>query len=1244
MRFIYKWSLILVIFFTTFAQAEVWVTGSYDNNVDISQELSVANATRLVVTVQGRTERYYDFVYIYDANGQLIRTFDGFINSTFTVDGSSITARLVSDYSITSTGVTVTALAETSTADTTPPVITLNGDATMTLTIGDTFTDPGATAQDNIDGTVNVITTGTVNTTTAGTYTLTYTATDASGNTATLTRTVIVNDTTDGTYGPELIYGAGNDNGVINTQSWIPFGDNSLVLTRTYSIHTYLYAVARIADAGIYQAFPTITGRTYQVSATLLGADAGMNAEFINDSYITVSNNVPTTTKSNLITESSFVTGATETVVTFTFTAQSTTSYLAVRSDTPWYYGNARAISVKEILNGGNTDTTPPVITLNGDATMTLTIGDTFTDPGATAQDNIDGTVNVITTGTVNTTTAGTYTLTYTATDASGNTATLTRTVIVNDTVTPPPTSNATLIHNWGLDEAAAPFIDNIGNSDGTCVALNCPIQTLGQVGTAQRFDGSKTIVINSDPSLDSTENESYSIEFWMRAEDSASNQVAVGRGLGGIYLWVGTQGTKVKFQLPGGPANVESSGNIVLNEWTHVAIVKDASTEQAFLYINGALDNTYTSPRADFTGIYNLEIGSLNDSYRFNGDLDDVKLYRGTLSADEILTHFNSPTSGADTTPPFISIIGDTNMVINAGTIYTELGATAEDTRDGTLPVTINGTVNTNIAGIYTVTYTATDSSGNTATSIRTVTVEIPNGSREFAFFADEYNDFNDSTTGEGTGNRILQVDLEHMTLTNSLDVPGILGHHSDNGYNSKMYAVPKDSNFLNVIEIRKDEFGNTTMNNARQINLIHKPRSGDAYNPDLNVILMTAKNRPMGSFINVMTDQVTGTIGEEIDCMLDDGTMLLSHPDANTHEGALRYQCANDDHGGDQISGHPYWLTNEYAAIVDRTNRQIHLYRVWQDGNATRSQFVNSLTTRTSIHQIIPRDRSALSTDQQMDFYAVEEGKHADDLLNGGIPHALIHMRLTTNGLELVRRIDLQRTEVYNQEKSERILEECVLIYRNENNYRGDLTLTEAYQELFTREELPVHPNQNPGADFPIECLYPGIPGGHNADFAPNNRHVYVGMAGGIMSIIDVDQWTVVNNLDIGRATGPGHTCFSARHGIALTTQHLGDYIRVIRGIDTARPTVAERLMLPFEREGLIETTQSHTCYVDDNEDYYYNAWTDGGVLFKMDLAAISANTNGFATDMIVDSVYTGGIPIQGSFLKLDDILLGN
>lgn len=81
-----------------------------------------------------------------------------------------------------------------------------------------------------------------------------------------------------------------------------------------------------------------------------------------------------------------------------------------------------------------STDTIPPTISLNGDAAITLTEGDSYTDLGATAQDDVDGSlpddaIQVI--DSVNTAIPGSYTVTYSVSDAAGNTATVTRTVTV---------------------------------------------------------------------------------------------------------------------------------------------------------------------------------------------------------------------------------------------------------------------------------------------------------------------------------------------------------------------------------------------------------------------------------------------------------------------------------------------------------------------------------------------------------------------------------------------------------------------------------------------------------------------------------------------------------------------------------------------------------------------------------------------------------------------------------------------
>jgi hypothetical protein len=70
------------------------------------------------------------------------------------------------------------------------------------------------------------------------------------------------------------------------------------------------------------------------------------------------------------------------------------------------------------------------------------------------------------------------------------------------------------------------------------------------------------------------------------------------------------------------------------------------------------------------------------------------------------------------DVTPPVITVISAIDIVAE-GSSWTDPGATRDQG-----PIFTSGTVNTSIPGLYTITYTATDLSGNTATATRIVTV----------------------------------------------------------------------------------------------------------------------------------------------------------------------------------------------------------------------------------------------------------------------------------------------------------------------------------------------------------------------------------------------------------------------------------------------------------------------------------------------------------------------------------------
>ncbi|MBX3176022.1 MAG: DUF5011 domain-containing protein [Candidatus Hydrogenedentes bacterium] len=97
--------------------------------------------------------------------------------------------------------------------------------------------------------------------------------------------------------------------------------------------------------------------------------------------------------------------------------------------------GNVSEPAVRTVVV---TDSTSPVITLIGEATLDAECGAPWDDPGAVAVDDCGGEITVRRSGSVNTSRPGVYTLTYNATDLSGNAAeAVTRTVTVADR-TPP--------------------------------------------------------------------------------------------------------------------------------------------------------------------------------------------------------------------------------------------------------------------------------------------------------------------------------------------------------------------------------------------------------------------------------------------------------------------------------------------------------------------------------------------------------------------------------------------------------------------------------------------------------------------------------------------------------------------------------------------------------------------------------------------------------------------------------------
>ena len=144
-----------------------------------------------------------------------------------------------------------------------------------------------------------------------------------------------------------------------------------------------------------------------------------------------------------------------------------------------------------------------------------------------------------------------------------------------------------------------------------------------------------------------------------------------------------------------------------------------------------------YSFTLADGVASTTLTIEAIDNSVYF-GDVNVVLTATDSASNNPLspgtvtVTILENETAPApDTTPPVITLNGANPQLVANGGVYTDLKATVTDNVDASREITGTGTVNTAVAGDYTITYNASDAAGNAAIAVlRTVRVAAPLGS----------------------------------------------------------------------------------------------------------------------------------------------------------------------------------------------------------------------------------------------------------------------------------------------------------------------------------------------------------------------------------------------------------------------------------------------------------------------------------------------------------------------------------
>jgi Domain of unknown function (DUF5011) len=567
------------------------------------------------------------------------------------------------------------------------PVVSMKGANPIGPHINTTFADPGATAIETCGNPVTLSTNGTVDTTRVGTYTLTYTAISTADNaTNAATRTVKVWSSDvlnldlaksgDGistpagfnrlnwansnpltfsalsVNGSTYTVGFTNVSGTYNTTKYNTIDQDGFYVNNGVTAGFYLTGVypgdvvtlyaCWAWDAAVNPGVITYGGATKTLNVgtnitspstdtfmqigsalvdgtgTVRGTWTGLTGKQgqIGGMIFTVSppgsfSISPTGITNNCLGLATFtatpalgatnyqwynpssqpITGATNTTLVLANTHPSDSGrYLIVETGPTWASTNSVVLLT--------TDTTPPLMTLNGNSTIVLTLGTTYTEPGATAYDTCAGSsLTVTTTGTVNTGVADEYDITYSAVTGAGTPGSVTRAVMVID-----PT-----LRNLAIAPSA--------------VAPQC--------GSNVTFTAS----VNGLPPI--------------------------------TYQWYDNNTNAI-------PGTTNASFTLV------------APTDASAVNYTLVVQNSYNS-----------------------------------------MTNVTTVTSVLHTAPPIMALNGVNPVSVMLNTSYVDAGATAYDMcAQASLVVSSNGTVNSFVAGTYTVIYSATTADGTPSTITRTVNV----------------------------------------------------------------------------------------------------------------------------------------------------------------------------------------------------------------------------------------------------------------------------------------------------------------------------------------------------------------------------------------------------------------------------------------------------------------------------------------------------------------------------------------
>jgi len=336
----------------------------------------------------------------------------------------------------------------------------------------------------------------------------------------------------------------------------------------------------------------------------------------------------------------------------------------------------------------------------------------------------------------------GTTTVTLTATNTC-NTATCSFSVVVTD-ITPP-------IITCGSSISVAA---NTSGCSYTSSLLTSPTASDNCAGSGNALNLNGTNNYFSTPDIKSffTSSGTMTIELWFNANAPG----IIVDELGGPPPSNGWHDSYIEI-LTGGVVKVRvwsltavTVGTVSFGTWHHVALRYNATTSTLDGFLDGVQSASSVSGSIQHSSELYLNMGltdgqNLGSGAYFNGKIDEVRIWNTARTASQIQSNMNneftSPQSGlvvyykldqgtAGGNNAGINTATDLSGNNETGTVtnFSLTGSTSNWVTGAPLGLTVtNNATSTLPLGTNTVTWTATDGSGNTATCSQTVTITNP-------------------------------------------------------------------------------------------------------------------------------------------------------------------------------------------------------------------------------------------------------------------------------------------------------------------------------------------------------------------------------------------------------------------------------------------------------------------------------------------------------------------------------------